>query len=206
MKSLSTLIILFFLIINTFAQNKAPNVTIKEKKIGNRVELYAVNLKDESYKVTLNVYTQDYKRAHQGPVTKTVPAHQAIKMLTMIQIAETPGLYSYDLNVSEMGYEIALKGNKKFNKKLNAALKNKNITLFTKANCNLCTDTKQFLKRNRVLFKEHHVVQDSVKLKQIITNYDAHTSYLPILKIQDSVYSKIKSERDLVFAINNHLK
>lgn len=189
-----------------FAQNKQPDVTIKEKKIGKRVELYAVNMKDKSYKVTLNIHTQDFNRPLKAaPVTKRIPPHSAIKMVAMTQLADTPGIYSYDLVVGEMGYEIALKGDKKFNRKLNTALKNKNITIYTKPNCNLCRDTKQFLKRNRVLFKERSIIKDSVGLKQIMTDYDAHTSYLPILKIQDSVYSKIKSERDLVYALNNHM-
>lgn len=205
MKYITTCIIFLLFISNSFAQNKQPEVSIKEKKIGKRLELYAVNMKDKSYKVTLNVYTQDYKRASDAPIVKKIPPHTAIKMITMIQIDDTPGIYSYDIVIGEIGYEIALKGNKKFDKKINAALKNKNITLYTKPNCALCSDTKYFLKRNRVLFKERSVISDSLSLKKMITNYDAHTSYLPILKIQDSVYSNIKSDRDIAVALSNHM-
>ncbi len=205
MKYITTCIIFFFIILNSFAQNKQSNITIKEKKIGKRVELYALNMTDQSYNATLNIHTQDYKRGDEAPITKIIPPHGAIKMIAMTQLVDTPGIYSYDLIVAEIGYEIALKGTKKYNKKINTALKNKSITIYTKPNCNLCSDTKQFLKRNRVLFKERSVIKDSVGLKQIITDYDVHTSYLPILKIQDSVYSKIKSERDLVYALNNHM-
>jgi len=205
MKYIATYTTFFLLIFNSLAQTSTPNITIKEKKIGKRVELYALNMKDQSYTVTLNVYTQDYNRASTAPITKTVAPHKAVKMTAMTQLADTPGIYSYDITVGEIGYEIALRGNKKFNKKINTALKSKNITIYTKPNCNLCGDTKQFLKRNRILFKELSVVKDSVRLKKIISVYDAHTSYLPILKIQDSIYSKIRSERDLVFALKNHM-
>ncbi len=205
MKYTTTCIIFFFLILGAFAQKKQPDVTIKEKKMGKRVELYAVNLKNKSYNVTMNIHTQDYKRASVSPITKKVPPHSAIKMIAMTQLPDTPGIYSYDLVVGEMGYDMSLKGNKKFNKKINTALKKKKITLYTKPNCNLCNDTKQFFKRHRVLYNERSIIRDSSSLKKIITNYDAYTSFIPILKIQDSVYSKIKSERDLLQALNNHL-
>lgn len=205
MKYKATYLILFFALFSSFAQNKVPQITIKEKKIGKRVELYASNMTNKSYNATLNVHTQDFKRANTAPIVKTVPPHSAIRMTAMTQLADTPGIYSYDLMIGEIGYEIALKNNKTYNKKINAALKHKSITLYTKPNCELCNDTKRFLKRNRVIFKERSVVKDSSSLKKIVTDFDVYTSDLPIMKIQDSVYSKIKNERDLVLSLNNHM-
>lgn len=209
MKFLAPFCILFLVFSTSIAQNKHPYVTLKEKVKGKRLELFALNTNDISYDVFLKVDTEDYRRSSARPVLKTIPPNSEVRLITMVKLANRAGKYNTTFVINEIGYEIAIQKDKTdFNIKLNAALKDKNITIFTKDSCKLCADTRQLLKRNRINYTELGIDKDSVNLMELVREFKKTSlktkAIAPILKIEDSLYTSIKSEMDLINALKNH--
>ncbi len=202
---------LFFLLntVQGTSQNKHEFVSIKEKVTGKRVELYAVNTNSISYDVFLMVETEDYRRSSSRPILKTVPGNSEIKMITMVKLNGKEGTYNYTLVVNEIAYDLSIKkDHDDFEVKIDDALNTKKVTLFTKDVCNLCDETKNLLDNNRIKYEEFNVDTDSTQLIKLIKEYkynkvDART-YAPIIKVEDSLYTTIKTKHELIDALKNH--
>lgn len=201
---------LFLLItINGFCQITHEFVSIKEKVTGKRLELFAVNTNDISYDVFLMVNTDDYRRSSSRPVLKTIPANSEVKMITMVKLNEKEGKYNYTLVVNEVAYDLSIKkDHENFEVKIDDALNTKTVTLFSKDVCDLCDETKYLLNNNRINFEELNIDKDSTQLIKLIKEYkhkrvDRRT-YAPILKIEDSLYTQIKTKQDLIVVLKNH--
>ena len=209
MKFIFTFLLSFFYLGSALAQNNHEFVALKEKTKGKRLELFAVNTNSLSYDVFLRVETEDYRRSSSRPVIKTIPPNSEVRLITMVKLAGKEGKYNTTFVVNEIGYELSIRKDKSdFNAKLNDALKSKQITIFTKDSCTLCDDTRQLLKRNRIIFTEYSIEKDSINLIQLIKEFKkvnlTEKAIAPILKIEDSLYTSIRSEFDLINALKNH--
>lgn len=201
----------FFLlfIINGISQNNHEFVSIKEKITGKRVELSAINTNSISYDVFLMVKTDDFRRSSSRPVLKTVPANSEVRMITLVKLNGKEGKYNYTFVVNELSYDLSIKkDHEDFEFKIDDALMTKKVTLFTKDICNLCLETKSLLDANYIKYKEFNIDKDSTQLIRLIKEYkqsdvDART-YTPILKIEDSLYTNIKTKNELIDALKNH--
>lgn len=191
------------------SQNTHEYVSIVEKKVGKRTDLYAVNTGNNSYDVFLMVDTEDFRRSSSRPVLKTIPPNSEVKMITLIKLKGKKGKYTYTLVVNEIGYELNVrKDHEDFQLKIDNALKNKKVTLYTKDSCNLCITTKRLLENNYIKYDEFNIDKDSTHLIRLIKDYkrkniDTRT-YSPVIKIEDSLYTKVKSKNDLIKALKNH--
>lgn len=209
MKFTITLLLFLLTITHIISQNNHPHVSLKEKKKGKRVELFAVNTNTISYDVFLRVETEDYRRSSARPVIKTIPPNSEVRLITMVKLNDKDGKYNYTFVVNEVSYELSIQKDKtSFNKKLNDALKEKSITIYTKDACTLCNDTKQLLNRNRINFTEYHIDNDSINIMKLVKEFKkvelTEKAIAPILKIEDSLYTSIRTEKDLLDALKNH--
>ena len=209
MKYISTCFLFLLITFNSLSQNKHEFVSIKEKISGKRIELIAVNTNTISYDVFLLVETEDYRRSSSRPVLKTVPANSEVRMITMVKLNEKEGKYNYTLVVNEIAYDLSIKKNHDdFEVKIDDAIKNKKVTLFTKNSCDLCDETKILLNTNRIRYEEFNVDRDSTQLMKLIKEYKhnkvAAKTYAPIIKIEDSLYTTIKTKEELVYILQNH--
>ncbi len=209
MKYISVCILFFLITISVNSQNENEFVTIKEKITGKRVELFAVNTNTISYDVFLIVETEDYRRSSSRPVLKTVPPNSEVRMITMVKLKGKEGKYNYTLVVNEVGYDLSIKkDHENFELKLDDALNTKKITLFTKDVCDLCKETKTLLNKNRILFEEYNIDKDTTLLIKLIKEYKhnkvSSRTYTPIMKIEDSLYTSIKTKNELIDALKNH--
>ena len=201
---------LFLLItFNSLSQNNHEFVSIKEKITGKRIELIAVNTNTISYDVFLMVETSDYRRSSSRPVLKTIPPNSEVRMITMVKLNGKEGKYNYTLVVNEISYDLSIKkDHENFEIKIDDALKAKKITLFTTDICDLCDETKNLLDNNRISYEEYNVDKDTTLLIKLIKEYKHNTvdtkTYAPILKIEDSLYTTIKTKHELIDALKNH--
>ena len=210
MKSLSISLFIFLISLSIFSQNTHKHVSLKEKKTGKRLELIAINTDSISYDVFLRVTTNDYRRTSLRPVLKTLPPNSQTKLITMVKLDGTEGVYDSTFIVNEVSYELAIKkDNEDINLKVDNSLKDKKITVFTKDHCILCNSLKSILIKNDVKFQEYNISNDSLNLirlaKELKIKKINHTSNLPIFKIKDSLYTTIKSQNDLLDAIREKL-
>ena len=202
---------IFFLLItsNSLSQNKHEFVFIKEKITGKRVELFAVNTNTISYDVFLMVETEDYRRSSSRPILKTIPANSEVRMITMVKLNDKEGKYNYTLVVNEIAYDLSIKkDHENFEVKIDDALNTKTVTLFSKDICSLCDETKALLSSNKINYEEFNIDKDSTQLIKLIKEYKHNKvdtkTYAPILKIEDSLYTQIKTKQDLIDALKNH--
>jgi len=159
--------------------------------------------------VFLRVETEDYRRSSSRPVLKTIPPNSEVRMITMVKLADKEGKYQTTMVVNEIGYELSIRKDKtNFNAKLNNALKDKHITIYTKEHCDLCKDAVSLLKRNRITYDEYSIDRDSINLMKLVKEFKRdglqEKAIAPIIKIEDSLYTNIRGEIDLINALKNH--
>lgn len=208
-KYLFTCFLFLLITVSSTSQNEHEFVSIKEKVTGKRVELFAVNSNDISYDVFLMVETSDYRRSSSRPILKTIPANSEVKMITMVKLNGKEGKYTYTLVVNEIAYDLSIKkDHENFEVKIDDALNAKKVTLFTKNVCNLCDETKNLLEKNRVKYEEYNIDTDSTQLIKLIKDYKHNNvekrTYAPIIKIEDSLYTNIKTKHELIDVLKNH--
>ena len=209
MKYLFACFLFLLITFNSLSQNEHEFVSIKEKVNGKRVELFAVNTNSISYDVFLMVETKDYRRSSSRPVLKTIPPNSKVRMITMVKLNGKEGIYNYTLVVNEIAYDLSIKkDHEDFEVKIDDALKTKKVTLFIKGICSLCDETKNILDSNRIQFEEINIDKDSTQLIKLIKEYKYHKvdkrTYAPILKIEDSLYTTIKTKNELIDALKHH--
>ena len=197
--------------INTSAQNNHEFVSILEKVTGKRVELFAVNTNDIAYDIFLKVDASGYRRSSARPIIKNIPANSKVRMITLVKLAKTEPSYKYTLVVNEISFDLAMqKDDTGFNYKMDASLKSKKVTLFTKDNCLLCNQTKEVLVNNKINYTEFNIDQDSTHLVSLLKEFKKNNVkskiQAPVLKIDDSLYTNIKTQKQLIETLQKHYK
>lgn len=199
--------LLFF--ISVFSQNTHPFVKLEERIKGKRLELFAVNSNSINYDVFLRVETEDFRRSSARPVIKTIPANSEIRLITMVKLNGTEGNYSTTFVVNEIAKALSMrKDHEDFEIKLDNALHKKQIIIYTKEACDLCTDTKSLLRQNKIKYTEYGIDKDSLNLMKLIKDFKVNQqntkALAPILKIEDSLYTNLRTTQDVIDALKNH--
>jgi glutaredoxin len=207
MKQLFLLVIIFFLSVTGYAQNEHKFVKLKEVKKGKRVSLYAENTDSISYDVFLKVETKDYRRSSNRPIIRTIAPKTKVKLLTLIQLTNTKGKYHSMFVVNEVAYALEVdKNNDHLSFKLDKAIKDKKVILYTKDDCLICPDVKRILDNNKIGFTEYNIDKDSTNYLKIIKEFqndkeNRRKNRIPMLKVENQVFNTIKSLDDFVVAL-----
>ena len=207
MKSLFLFATILFLSVTGYAQNDHKFVKLKEVKKGKRVSLYAENTDSISYDVFLKVVTKDFRRSSNRPVIRTIAPNTKIKLLTLIQLANTEGKYKSMFVVNEVTYALDVDKDKEgLNFKLDKAIKDKKVILYTKDDCLICPDAKRILDNNKIGFTEYNIDKDSTNYLKIIKEFqndkeNRRKNRIPMLKVENQVFNNIKSLDDFVAAL-----
>lgn len=203
MKTYITLIAFLLLTLTSFSQDDHKSVKLSEEKKGKRLTLYATNTDSISYDVFLRVETKDFRRSGNRPIIRNIAANSKIKLITLIQLAGTEGNYDSMFFVNEVSYALELnKDYEALGFKLDKAINNKKVALFTKDDCAICPDTKRILDNNKISFTEYNIDRDSTKYLNIIKELKTNKqSQIPLLKIENKVYNNISSIEDFIVAL-----
>ncbi|WP_157811563.1 glutaredoxin domain-containing protein [Lacinutrix sp. Bg11-31] len=207
MKTYLTLITFLLLTLNSFAQNDHKFVKLSEEKKGKRLTLYVTNTDSISYDIFLKVDTKDYRRSSNRPIIRNIAANSKIKIMTLIQLTETEGNYDSVFIVNEVAYALDLeKDFEVLEFKLDRAIKDQKVTIFTKNDCVICPDTKRILENNKIAYTEYNIDKDSTIYLKIIKEFQADKknrfeNRIPLLKIESEVYNNISSVEDFIGAL-----
>lgn len=207
MKTYLTILTFLLITLTSFAQNKHEFVKLTEEKKGKRLTLFATNTDSISYDLFLKVDTKDYRRSSNRPIIRTIAANSKIKLMTLIQLAGTEGNYDSVFVVNEVAYALDLdKDYETLDFKLDRAIKDKKVTLFTKDDCTICPDTKRILNNNKITYTEYNIDKDSTTYLKIIKEFKADKenrfqNQIPLLKVGNEVYNNIKSTEDFIGAL-----
>lgn len=205
----NTFFFLFFLM-PLFSQNAHPYVSLAEKVKGKRLELFAVNSNSISYDVFLRVETEDYRRSSARPIIKTIPPNSEVRLITMVKLNGKEGTYSTTFVVNEISKELSIrKDHEDFEIKFDDALHQKHLIIYTKDACDLCADARQLLRQNKIEYTEYSIDKDSINLMKLIKEFKVNNqkekALAPIIKIEDSLYTNLRTKQDLINALKNHL-
>ncbi len=212
MKSASLLILALLLTTSVFSQNEHEYVKLKEEKKGKRLSLYAENTDTISYDIFLKVETKDYRRSSNRPILRTVAPKSKIKLMTLIQLANTQGKYNSVFIVNEVAYALEIdKDFEALNVKLDKAIKDKKVTLYTKDDCLICPDAKQILTNNKIAYTEYNIDKDSINYLKIVKEFQKNKSNgnknrIPLLKIENKIYNNIETVDDFIVALQEAFK
>lgn len=196
----------------SFSQNEHEHVKLKEEKKGKRLNLYAVNTDTISYDVFLKVETKDYRRSSNRPILRTIAPKSKIKLMTLIQLTNTQGKYNSIFIVNEVAYALEIyKDFEALNVKLDKAIKDKKVTLYTKDDCLICPDAKRILTNNKIGYTEYNIDKDSINYLKIIKEFqdDKQNHFenrIPLLKVDNKVYNNIKTTEDFIVALQEAFK
>ncbi|KAA5824469.1 hypothetical protein FPF71_09830 [Algibacter amylolyticus] len=195
-----------------FAQGANPeNVTLVEKQNGKRLELYAKNTDTIPYVVFLRVTTNDYRRSSNRPVLKPVGANSEVHLLTLIKLASSEGNYEHQFIVNEVSTNLKFrKDNDDMQINFDAALKTANITLFESDACEICEDTKLLFNNNKVAYNVKDINNDQDLLLKALKNNGQSAENIQqdvfVLKIEDAIYRGIRTKKELLEALKNHIE
>ncbi|WP_034057382.1 glutaredoxin family protein [Lacinutrix jangbogonensis] len=203
MKLYLTLFAFLLFTLSGFTQNDHEFVKLSEVIKGKRLTLYVTNTDSISYDIFLKVDTKDYRRSSNRPIIRNVAANSKIKLMTLIKLAKTEGQYESIFIVNEVAYALEIdKDFEALDFKLDRAIKDKKVTLFTKDDCIICPDTKRILENNKIAYTEYNIDKDSTNYLKIIKELKSDKeNRIPLLKVDGDVYNNIKSIEDFIVAL-----
>jgi len=201
MKTYLTLIAFLLITLTGFAQKDHKFVKLSEEKKGKRLSLYATNTDSISYDVFLRVVTQDFRRSSNRPTIMNVPPNGKVKLITLIQLAGSEGKYDSTFIVNEVAHSLEIdKNHSNIDLRLDKAIKDAKVTLFTSNDCTICADVKSILGKNNIAFNEFNLEEDASKyinaVEEFQTDKRPFKSTLPLLKVGKQFYKNIKSVED----------
>ncbi len=212
MKSILPLVLILLLSTSAYSQNDHEYVKLKEEKKGKRLNLYAVNTDTISYDIFLKVETKDYRRSSNRPILRTIAPKSKAKLMTLIQLANTEGKYNSVFIVNEVAYALEIdKDFEALSFKLDKAIKDKKVTLYTKDDCLICPDVKRILIDNKIGYTEYNIDKDSTNYIKIIKEFQADKqnrfeNRIPLLKVDDKIYNDIKTRDDFIVTLQKAFK
>ncbi|WP_047547912.1 hypothetical protein [Psychroserpens sp. Hel_I_66] len=207
------ILVLFFLILplSSFSQVSAnPYVKLVEKKEGKRLQLFAVNTDSIPYIVFLRITTEDYRRTSKRPILKEVPANSKLLLKTLILLEGKPGDYEPTFIVNEVTTNLAIRKSKDFDADIIGAKLEKKVLYFTNPDCDLCVEGLSILKENAFNYHVYDIETDAESLKIFKSEIGSSKSKdeidFPVLKIEDSIYTTIKTRQGFIDVLKRHFE
>ena len=150
------LILVLICFSNVYCQD--GRIILSEKIQGKRLSLIAENTTSDTINIFLMVISEGYRRSAARPVVKNIPPNSKVPMMTMIELANTPSSYSYNLIINDQENDL------QFNRvkeeiDIEKALKNK-LVIFTKTNCDKCDLLSSALEAKDYNFRTFNIDED----------------------------------------------
>lgn len=199
---------LFFLIsIYGFTQNNHSHIKIEDETIGKRVEIFAVNSSNTDYEVFLKINSTGFRRIATNPITKIVAANSRVKMADLIKISKTESNYSFGIIVNEVDHD-SEKEEDAIDFTFDESKSKTPVTIYIKDYCDLCAKTIKLFRDNDVVHTILNIDEDYSYLtnlhQELIERKKDTVSYVPILRIKNELYTKLRNEDKLIEVLKNH--
>ena len=160
--------ILILLILSSYAcQSQGLKVLITEEKKGKRVQLFAENKTADTLNVLLTVNGEGYRRSALKPVVKDIPPYDKVEMITLIELADVPSQYTFDMMINEKGTINAEEYNDK-ERDIERVILDK-LVLFTVADCERCEALITALEEKRIALRTFDIHEDKKIFAQFMS-------------------------------------
>jgi glutaredoxin len=195
------LLLLFLISTYSYSQQEHPLVKLIENKKGKRLELYAENKDTIPYEVFLRVETSDYRRSSNRPTLQTIPPNSKKKLITLIKLANKTGKYETTFIVNEVAVSLVFrKDTEPLDLKLNKALHNEKVILYTEENNRICNEAKAILTKNNISFTEYSRNKNNIEFNALAKELKTKNQLknVPILKVGNKIYNNIETVQDFI--------
>lgn len=157
--------LVFFMCMPLLAQE--DRIAISEKKSGKRVVIYAENTTNDTLNVFFLVHAEGYRRSASKPILKNVAPKSKVPLTTLIELADVPSSYTYELIVNQGEQPVALDYENEA-PDIESVLHGK-LVIFTIPNCEKCSALTTQLLSTRTPHKEFNINEDPVLYRQFMS-------------------------------------
>ena len=158
------LIIILIYFSNSYSQD--GRIIISEKIQGKRISLLAENTTSDTLNIFLMVISEGYRRSADRPVVKNIPPNSKVPMMTMIELANTPSSYSYNLIINDQENDLQFSRVKE-EIDIERVIHNK-LVIFTKTNCDKCDLLSSTLEAKDFNFRNFNIDDDRALYNQFL--------------------------------------
>ena len=149
---------------NSYSQD--GRIIISEKKRGKRISLVAENTTSDTLNIFLMVISEGYRRSAARPVLKNIPPNSKVPMMTMIELANTPSSYSYNLIINDQENDLQFSRVKE-EIDIERVINNK-LVIFTKKDCDKCDLLSSTLETKDFNFRNFNIDDDKALYNQFL--------------------------------------
>jgi len=195
---LKLLFVLFFILVNTSAQETPLRVETKD--IPNRLAFYAVNENEQDFDVQIKISGTNFRQSQGRPRWIRVPAASKVHLKTIVlQRGKRPN-YTYDLQVNDSLSRRALK--KEFER---IKIKPKKpITLYLTDVCSNCDSIVNPLDNSNYTYNKY-LLSEKPEIKAQLKSYlpaPIDSIKTPILNIGGRLFTQIDNYDELLEELN----
>ena len=194
------LLALFLFLVRVNAQERP--IKIEEKKIPNRLALYAVNENEYDLDVLITVSGTNFRQSKARPRLIRVPATSKVHMKTLMLMRGKQPSYTYDLVVNDSLSKRALK--KEY--ELIKIRPKKQITVYVPENCKGCDSIIYPLSQGKYIFSAYNLEEKPEMYSQLQSslgqNFPLDSITEPIINLGGRLHTKIGTYEQLLEELN----
>jgi glutaredoxin len=191
---LSLMLLLFLKIVN--AQEKP--IKVIEKKIPNRLALYAINESKQDYDVMITITGTNFRQSKAKPRLIRVPSATKVHLKTLVLLRGKTPSYTYDLYINDSLSRRALK---KPYEKIQVKPR-KQITVYVPEGCISCDSLLHHLSKGRYKYAAHILSENLEMKKQLQRSFGGGTPLdslkVPIVNLGGRLYTRIETHEALL--------
>ena len=155
------------MIVWAYGYGQDTRVVISEKKTGKRVVLFAENTTKDTLNVYFMVHAEGYRRSGSRPILKNIPPETKTAMITLIELANVPSSYTYEVIVNKGAHPVALEYENEA-PDIASVLDGK-LVVFTLPNCEKCQALTAVLIGKRTPHRAFNINEDPVLYRQFMS-------------------------------------
>ena len=189
-----------FLFLNTVEAQFRP-IKIEEKKIPNRIALYAVNENEQDLDVKITINGTDFRQSRARPRFIRVPATSKVHMKTIVLLRGKTPKYTYKLEVNDSLSNRALK--KEYEKIRVRPLKP--LVVYLTPQCETCDSLVASLDQSKYIYDVHDLAEKSEIKDQLQMVFGQDTPIdsirTPIVNVGGKLYTDIDKYEQILEAL-----
>lgn len=173
-------------------------IKVVEKKIPNRLALYAINESMQDYDVMITVTGTNFRQSKARPRLVRVPSATKVHLKTLVLLRGKTPSYTYDLYIND---SLSRRAVKKPFEKIQVKPR-KQITVYIPTGCISCDSLLHHLSKGRYMYAAHKLDENSEMKSQLQRSFGSGTPLdslsAPIINLGGRLYTRIETHEALL--------
>jgi hypothetical protein len=160
------IILLSILLFSTTVYSQDSRIILSEKKTGKRTVLVAENKTQDTLNVFLMVISEGYRRSADRPIIKNIPPLTNVPMITLIELANEPSSYTYEIIINDQERDLNFTLENK-EKDIENVIRGR-LVLFIMSGCEKCELLSSELRKKDIAHRVFNISDDPLLYKQFM--------------------------------------